>query len=121
MPSSPDLHSLHNINTGRLLAQLELGDVPLIGVVHELVDNEPQEFQRAAFNGNHHIIHDSSKVKQGNTFARNAPLLTFIRAHVHTPDSPSMLGTLDSTGRGCASARNCASLGACVARVCRGR
>lgn len=46
---------------GRLLAQLDLGNVPLIGVVHELVDDEPQEFQRAAFSGNHNLIHDPSK------------------------------------------------------------
>jgi len=46
---------------GRLLAQLDLGDVPLIGVVHELIDDEPQKFQRAAFSGNHNLIHDPSK------------------------------------------------------------
>lgn len=46
---------------GRLLAQLDLGNVPLIGVVHELVDDEPLEFQRAAFSGNHRVIHDPTK------------------------------------------------------------
>lgn len=46
---------------GRLLAQLDLGDVPLIGVVHELVEDEPLDFHNAAFGGNHKLIHDPTK------------------------------------------------------------
>lgn len=44
-----------------LLSELDLHGVPLYGVIHEVLDSEPQDFVRAAWNSKHTLFHDPEK------------------------------------------------------------